>query len=368
RWGRCLHQSSAPAKQLTRPITASLASLESNICLRRNAASAVENSRSKKQKTKTSLPCAKMRRSSFMPYKAPLTEENLPDQSGKVFIVTGGNSGVGKELTNILYQRNATVYIATRGKDRSLEAIAEIQKAHPKSTGKLHFLKLELDDLTTIKASAQEFLAKESRLDVVWNNAGVMTPPQGSKTKQGYELQLGTNTLGHFLFIHFLTPLLKETAKVAPKDSVRIIWVSSMSIDFAPKPLIDFTNLDFHVDEDANSKYNRSKSGNLLHAIEFSRRHPDSGIVSTSLNPGLLKTNLQRNFTSGQLIFIKLMARPAKFGAYTELYAGLDPSITQKDKWITPFGHKEEPRPDALDPELGRKFWDWTEAELKPYY
>jgi NAD(P)-dependent dehydrogenase (short-subunit alcohol dehydrogenase family) len=108
-----------------------------------------------------------------------------------------------------------------------------------------------------------------------------MTPPQGSKTKQGYELQLGTNTLGHFLFIHFLTPLLKETAKVAPKDSVRIIWVSSMSIDFAPKPLIDFTNLDFHVDEDANSKYNRSKSGNLLHAIEFSRRYPDSGIVST---------------------------------------------------------------------------------------
>lgn len=151
-----------------------------------------------------------------------------------------------------------------------------------------------------------------------------MTPPQGSKTKQGYELQLGTNTLGHFLFIHFLTPLLKETAKVAPKDSVRIIWVSSMSIDFAPKPLIDFTNLDFHIDEDANSKYNRSKTGNLLHAIEFSRRHPDSGIVSTvcilhisllhdppanrccvqSLNPGLLKTNLQRNFTSGQLIFI----------------------------------------------------------------
>jgi retinol dehydrogenase 12 len=87
------------------------------------------------------------------------------------------------------------------------------------------FLRLDLDDLTTIKKSAEEFLAKETRLDVLWNNAGVMIPPQGSKTKQGYELQLGTNNVAPFLFTKFLTPLLVETAKSATKGSVRVLWV-----------------------------------------------------------------------------------------------------------------------------------------------
>ncbi|KAH7312660.1 retinol dehydrogenase [Stachybotrys elegans] len=310
------------------------------------------------------------RRSNLIPYKAPLTEQNLPDQSGKVFIVTGGNSGVGKELVNILYQQNATVWIATRGKERSEEVIQEIKAANPGSRGQLHFLKLVLDDLTTIKAAAQEFLSQESRLDVLWNNAGVMTPPQGSKTKQGYELQMGTNTLGHFLFVHFLTPLLKQTAKVSPPNSVRIVWVSSMSIDFAVKPAIDFDNLDLHIDEDPMTKYNRSKVGNLCHAAEFDRRHPGSGIVSISLNPGLLATNLQRHYSKGQMIFIKLMANPPKFGAYTELYAGLDKSITTQDKWetVTPFGHKEQPRADLLDVTMAKKFWDWTEDQVRSYY
>lgn len=242
---------------------------------------------------------SQFRRSTVIPYKAPLTEENLPDQSGKVcshcpipnmsrhanttkvFIVTGGNSGVGKELAKILYQHNAHVWIATRSQGRTEEAIAEIQGLYPNSTGQLFFLKLELDDLSTIKASAQQFLSQEPRLDVIWNNAGVMIPPQGSKTVQGYELQQGTNALGHFLFVRFLTPLLIETARSAPRNSVRIVWVSSMSADFAPHPAIDFSNMDYHVDEDAMTKYHRSKAGNLLHAVEFSRRYPDSGIIST---------------------------------------------------------------------------------------
>lgn len=142
------------------------------------------------------------------------------------------------------------------------------------------FLKLQLDDLSTIKESANTFLAKENRLDVIWNNAGVMTPPQGSTTVQGYELQLGTNVLGHFLFIHFLTPLLKQTAKTSPRNSVRVVWVSSMSVDFAPKPAIDFSNMDYHRDEDATVKYGRSKAGNLIHAAEFARRNQESGILS----------------------------------------------------------------------------------------
>ncbi|KEY69194.1 hypothetical protein S7711_01653 [Stachybotrys chartarum IBT 7711] len=307
------------------------------------------------------------RRSNFFPYKATLTKENLPDQTGKVFIVTGGASGVGKELTKILYQHNARIYIATRNQKAVENAISEIKSEFPKSSGGLFFLKLVLDDLTTIKAAAYEFLAAETRLDVLWNNAGVMTPPQGSKTVQGYELQQGTNVLGHFLFVHFLTPILKETAKTAPKNSVRVVWVSSLSTDFAPKPPIDFSNMDYHVDEAAGMKYNRSKVGNVLNAVEFDRRTREDGIVSLSMSPGLLRTNLQRNNTPAQHFFFKFLSHPAKFGGYTELFAGLDPSIDQDVKWVTPFGRVEAPRKDLVDPELATKYWAWCEEQVKPY-
>ena len=106
----------------------------------------------------------------FCPAKAPLTEENLPDQSGKVFIVTGGSGGLGQILVTILYQRNANVYIAARSESKTDAVMNEIRSKHPASRGQLHFLSLILDDLTTVKACAERFLSKEKRLDVLWNN------------------------------------------------------------------------------------------------------------------------------------------------------------------------------------------------------
>jgi NAD(P)-dependent dehydrogenase (short-subunit alcohol dehydrogenase family) len=195
-------------------------------------------------------------------------------------LVTGGSGGLGKELINILYQQNAKIYVAARSESKTMEVIREIQRAHPSSAGELVFLRLQLDDLTTIKQSADEFLAKENRLHVLWNNAGVMVPPQGSKTVQGYELQIGTNNLGHFLFTHFLRPVLAETAKTAPKNSVRVVWVSSSAADGAPHPAIDFSNMDYHIEEGIWSKYSRSKAGNVLHSAEFARRTANEGIIS----------------------------------------------------------------------------------------
>ncbi|KAK0387568.1 hypothetical protein NLU13_3814 [Sarocladium strictum] len=310
------------------------------------------------------------RRSNLWPHKPTLTETNLPDQTGKVFIITGGNSGVGRELAAILYQHNARIYIATRSKPRTLEVMAEIEDAHPHSKGSLVFLELVLDDLNTIKAAAETFLRRESRLDVIWNNAGVMLPPSGSKTKQGYELQMGVNTLAHFLLIKLLTPILLRTAQdpATKKNSVRVVWVSSLSVDFSTKPFLDFDNMNYQVkDESQAVKYDRSKCGNLLHAIEFDKRYPESGICSVSMTPGLLKTNLQRNFTASQNLIVRLMGKPAIMGAYTELFAGLDPSITPNDKWVCPFGAREEPRVEMMDPGLTSAFWDWSEKQVKPY-
>jgi NAD(P)-dependent dehydrogenase (short-subunit alcohol dehydrogenase family) len=199
----------------------------------------------------------------------------------QVFIVTGSSSGVGKELAQILYSHNAKVYIAARSPEKATKAIESIKTAVPKSAGELVFLHLDLDDLTTIKKSAEEFLSKETKLDVLWNNAGVMVPPQGSKTKQGYELQLGTNNLAPFLFTKFLTPILASTAKTSPPGAVRVVWVSSSAAEgFSPANGVDLNNLDYKTDKASWHKYGVSKAGNLFHSKEFAKRYAGDGIIS----------------------------------------------------------------------------------------
>ena len=158
--------------------------------------------------------------------------------------------------------------------------MAGIRAAHPDSKGSLIFLHLDLNDLTTIRATAETFLAAEPRLDVLYLNAGVMVPPKGSKTAQGWELQLGTNNLAHFLLVRYLHPALRAAAKEAPPASVRVVWVSSSAVDFAPKPPIEYGNMDYHKKEGDWVMYGRSKAGNVLHAVEFSRRFKDEGIIS----------------------------------------------------------------------------------------
>jgi retinol dehydrogenase 12 len=195
-------------------------------------------------------------------------------------------------------------------------------------------LHLDLGDLSTIKASASRFLEQESKLDILFNNAGVMTPPQGSKTAQGYELQLGTNDLGHFLFTQLVTPALLNAAKSAPANSVRVIWVSSSAAEFFTDRKdggMPFDNLDYHVDKSAQYKYGVSKVGNYYHATEYQRRYGSQGILSIPLNPGNLKSDLQRTAEWNGLqkvIIEKFLLHPAVYGAYTELWAGLSPKVT----------------------------------------
>ena len=107
-----------------------------------------------------------------------------------------------------------------------------------------------------------------------------MAPPQGSTTTQGYELQLGTNCIGHFMFANLLRPMLAKTAASSAPNSVRVIWVSSSAINFAPKTAIDFSNMDYKKNEMAFTKYARSKAGNVVHSAEFARKAKDEGIIS----------------------------------------------------------------------------------------
>ncbi|KAL4805189.1 hypothetical protein BDV18DRAFT_25785 [Aspergillus unguis] len=303
--------------------------------------------------------------------KASLTEANLPDQSGKVFIVTGATSGYGLLISTFLYQANAKIYLAARNTKKTAEVIADLKQRFPNSKGQLESLQLNLSDLSTIKKSAEEFLSKESKLNVLWNNAGVMFPPEGAKTEQGWELQLGTNNLGPHLFTKILYPTLAKTAKESPADSVRIVWVSSDAAGWAPKPAIDFDNLDYHKNESARMKYGRSKAGTILQAVEQGRRAQQDGVVSVTLDPGIANTGLQRDMGWFMSTAVKLISNKPEVGAYTQLYAGLSPEVTAdvtKTKWITPPGKISSTRQDLFtDTDLAKKFWEWNEEQIRPY-
>ncbi|KAE9365733.1 NAD(P)-binding protein [Stipitochalara longipes BDJ] len=299
----------------------------------------------------------------------------------KVYIITGASSGIGLELAKILYSKHAKVYIAARSKPKALSAITSIKTSSPNSAGALEFLPLNLADLSTIKSSAEEFLAKEKRLDILFNNAGVMNPPQGSKTVQGYELQLGTNCIGTFLFTQLLTPILLSTAKSSPPSTVRVIWVSSSAAEgLSPKGGVDMQNLGYKVEKLGMMKYGISKAGNYLHATEFSNRYGGEGVLSIPLNPGNLDSELYRS-QGGVVKWVlrKLVLYPPIFGAYTLLFAGLSDEVGKKGRdgeWVVPWGRFMKIRGDLVEASkaktdggtgIARSFWEWNEEQVKPY-
>ncbi|KAL8297740.1 hypothetical protein RB601_002984 [Gaeumannomyces tritici] len=321
--------------------------------------------------------CDKIRM--VFPPKPVLTESNLPDQEGKVFIVTGSSGGIGKAVAAMLYGKNSVVYMAARSKAKCEAAIDEIRRKYPSSTGRLEFLHLDLADLSTIKASAETFLARESRLDVLWNNAGVMASPAGSKTVQGYDLQLGTNNLGPFLFTKLLYPLLVSTAAAAVAgsehaSSTRVVWVSSNGAQSAPTPPVDFGNIDYSIrDETPFNKYFRSKAGNIFHARELARRSKEAsdGVISVVMEPGLIKSDIGRNVSTAIHVISAPFQGSVEDGASTELFAGLHESITEEHNgaWVASYGriNTDNLRPDLLDDDSAKRFWEWCEEQVKPY-
>jgi NAD(P)-dependent dehydrogenase (short-subunit alcohol dehydrogenase family) len=248
----------------------------------------------------------------------------------------------------MLYTKHARVYVVARSEAKANVAIADIKAAAPRSRGTLVFIKLDLADLSTIKASAEAFLKQESRLDVLFNNAGVMKPdPPGSTTAQGYELQLGVNNVGTFMFTKLLTPLLVTTARTEGPGTVRVVWVGSSAgeLPMVPKFGVPMDNLDYHRDLWWMTKYGISKAGNYLQGSEYARRYKADGIISVTLNPGNLDSELWRNqpFVVGKILKWFFL-HPAINGAYTELFAGLSPEVTleRSGAWVVPFGRFSE--------------------------
>ncbi|KAK7519420.1 uncharacterized protein IWZ02DRAFT_292351 [Phyllosticta citriasiana] len=311
--------------------------------------------------------------------KPTFTEDTLPDQNGRVFIVTGGYTGVGLYLCKILYQKHGTVYIAGRDKEKYGKAVDFIKDAFKESKGRLEFLHLDLASLKSVKAAATEFMGKERRLDVLTNNAGVMFPPKGSKTEDGYELTMGTNCVGPYLFTQLLRPLLNKTAASSPPGTVRVTWAASLAIDtLAPNYGVDFDEKGVPKIHGIQTDYGQSKAANVFLGTEYARRYSKDGVLSVSWNPGNLKTELYRHLGDIQGSIAPLFLFPADIGAYVELYAGWSPDITAENNGalVIPWGRLHTPRSQLLEAIKSKKdggmgvaeqFWDWCDQQVKAH-
>lgn len=262
------------------------------------------------------------------------TKENMPDQRGKTALVTGANTGIGYEIALALYQKGAQVIIACRSSENGEKAIAEIE-----NTGNGGSLELGILDLASLKAVnifTEEIRKKHRSLDLLINNAGVMTPPH-SLTADGYELQFGVNFLGHYALTTGLYPLLLKT----PRS--RVVTLSSSAHRFAEK--IDFSNLKTEKSYDANREYAISKLADLQLMLQLQRYFTSAGddIISTAAHPGVTATNLSRHmpeevYKAAMEEFKELM--PAWQGALPALYAATSAEVKGGD-YYGPDGKNE---------------------------
>lgn len=324
--------------------------------------------------------------SQLLPPRPTFTEANIPSLDGRVFIVTGGNAGVGLELVKMLHARGGcTIYIASRSAARISAAIEGIRTAAPTpktSPAILKTLVVDFGDLTTISKAASQFLAQESRLDVLWNNAGIAQAPLGSTTAQGYEAHMGTNCLGPYLFTQLLLPLLLKTAKTAPTSTVRVVWTSSQIVD-TTGPVggvsIDEQEPGKHK-LDKNWTYAVSKAGNWMLASELDKRTRKHGLVSVVQSPGNVATKAWDPVSGFAKLLITPFLYDPKYGAYTELWAGLSEDVTTQDggKYAVPWGGRWHPSPrkDIVESLKSKaeggtggaaEFWDWCEKQTRPF-
>jgi NAD(P)-dependent dehydrogenase (short-subunit alcohol dehydrogenase family) len=297
--------------------------------------------------------------------KEKWTIEQIPDLTGKIIIVTGGNSGLGFESAKAFAKKGAEVIIACRSLEKGEDAKSEILVQNPNS--KIKVMELDLMDLNSIKNFAAKFKQHYLRLDVLLNNAGIMTTPYGL-TKDGFESQFGTNHLGHFA----LTGLLLEVIVKTPKS--RVVNVSSMAHKAGK---MDFDNLQFDSAKGYTpmKAYGRSKLSNLLFTYELQRFFEANNIGSIALaaHPGVANTNLARHLEHKFLYkFIRPLAdmviQKPKMGALPQIRAAVDINV-KAGEFYGPKGFMEmtgypilvKSNSASHNVEDAKKLWDVSE-------
>ncbi|RLE22674.1 MAG: short-chain dehydrogenase [Actinobacteria bacterium] len=294
------------------------------------------------------------------------TEENIPDQTGRVVLITGANSGIGYEAARALAQHGATVVMGCRNRTKADDAVAAIAETNPSGTTEI--LEMDLSDLDSVREAAAEFLAAHDRLDVLVNNAGLMATPE-QHTAQGFEMQFGVNHLGHYV----LTGLLLDALRATP-DS-RVVSISSQG----HRPgKINFDDLNSEQSYSPWPAYFQSKLANLLFTRELQRRltDADADVIAVAAHPGGSSTNLGHETPSGILNKMMQFSRPvldlmmqnAAMGALPTLRVATDPDVAGGD-YFGPDGIGEQRghpvkrgmSSRARDDESARRLWTASE-------
>jgi NAD(P)-dependent dehydrogenase (short-subunit alcohol dehydrogenase family) len=293
--------------------------------------------------------------------------KDLTDLKGKVVLVTGGNTGIGKETVLQLAKHHPQkIFLAARTESKGRDAIASIKSQTPQDVD-IEYLPLDLASLPSVKNAAEQVTKSADRLDILILNAGIMAVPAG-KTAAGQDIQLGTNHVGHFLLTKLLLPTLQRTAKELNPD-VRVVSVSSEAWNLAPN-LDTILSTEKLTAQSPWTRYAASKAANIMFAAELARRYPS--LTSVSVHPGLIKTDLYIPNTKsnpimryGSMIIGPLIFQNTQAGALNQLWvaAGSKKEQLQNGGYYTPVAkfHKNK---WATDANAGKKLWEWTEKEL----
>jgi NAD(P)-dependent dehydrogenase (short-subunit alcohol dehydrogenase family) len=258
------------------------------------------------------------------------TYENIPDQDGRIAIVTGANTGIGFETARALALKGARVVLACRSRKRGEAALERIAAQRPK--GQVEFGALDLADLDSVHAFAERFAQDNRRLDLLINNAGIMWCPQGT-TEQGFELQFGVNHLGHFALT------LRLLAQLYAAPIARVVTVSSQAHRRGRIALDDLNFVERGYD--ARAAYAQSKLANLLFTFELQRRFDTAGAntMAVAAHPGWTTTDLQRH-ASWVRVLSRFVAMSATRGALPTLRAATD-SNARGAEYFGPDGFYE---------------------------
>ncbi|MCJ1281102.1 hypothetical protein MMC26_000420 [Xylographa opegraphella] len=303
-----------------------------------------------------------MGRKSFDPAK------DIPDLSGKVIFVTGGTAGLGKE-TILAFAKHHAEHIYFSGRNaKSAEAVISDVKAVAPDV-RVTFLECDLASLASVEKAAKQFSAESERLDILLCNAGIMALPPGL-TKDGYEIQFGTNHVGHALLVKLLLPILLRTAQT-PESDVRVVMLTSLAFRMHPLGGIDIPSLRTPRPGIFGHwiRYGQSKLANILFASELARRYPS--ITTASVHPGVINTGLLTNSGIWNAAFVHVThpfsTLTPEQGAHNSLWATTTKKDLTRGGFYVPVGvpgaHDKESKSEKLAGEL----WEWTEKELRTY-
>ncbi|KAM9337379.1 retinol dehydrogenase 12, like isoform 1-T1 [Symphorus nematophorus] len=268
---------------------------------------------------------------------------------GKTVVITGANTGIGKETALDLAKRGAKIIMACRDMEKAQAAVKEVIEGSGNEN--VVCMKLDLSDSKSIREFAEAINKGESQLNILINNAGVMVCPYG-KTADGFEMQIGVNHFGHFLLTYLLLDLIKKSAPA------RIVTVSSLAHTWGS---INLEDINSEKGYDKNKAYAQSKLANVLFSRSLAKRLEGTGVTTYSLHPGVVQTELWRHLNGPQQFFMKMVSPFTKNsvqGAQTSIYCAVEPSLEKETGGYYSDCAPANCSANGKNDELAQKLWE----------